>query len=207
MAATAARKLFVNWYNKTLQVSDTNGGAFALPTFNKYETIPFEIVIVQPEGSQFQRFNRVDISNLSLSIAINDTYDDAAPLAYQPSFSKDEDTNTFSGELALNTAAMNSYIGGQSTAAAFFEIEIQEGTARSKIFVGSITLQNAVTQNAVTTPTPVDEYFTKAQTEQQFVKKVMPSSEQITITSPMNLYQRIIGVGDDGMPIDNILPT
>ena len=44
---TATRKLFVNWDSKTLQVSDTNGGAFTLPYFNKYETVPFEVVIVE----------------------------------------------------------------------------------------------------------------------------------------------------------------
>lgn len=207
MAATAARKLFVNWYTKTLQVSDTNGGIFALPPFNKYETIPLEIVIVQPDGSQFNKFSRVDISSLSISVAINDTYDDASPLAYQPTFSKDEDTNTFSGELALNTVAMNAYIGAASTKDAFFEIEIQEGTARSKIFLAEIELQNSVTTTATTTPTPIDEFYTKAQSEQQFIKRVMPAGEQITMTSPSGTFQRIIGVSDAGQEIDQVLPT
>lgn len=207
MPATANLRLFVNWYLRSLQISDTNSGTFVLPSFRKYETVPLEIVIVEPDGTQFNRFSRVDISNLSLSVAINDTYDDAAPLAYQNTFSKDETTNTFKGELALNTAALNTYIGSADSKSGYFEIEMQEGTARSKICTQLITLYNAVTQTAVTVPTPADEYLTKAQQQAQFAQKVMPAGEQFTITSPGGLYTRTFGVDDGGAAIDIILPV
>lgn len=207
--ANGALKLFANIRSKLLQVSDRNGGAFVLPNFNKYETIPLEIVLVEPDTAAIglPQFRRIDISSLSISVAVNDTYDDASPLAYQPTFTKDEDLNMFSAELALNTAALNTYLGSSDTKAAYFEIEIQEGTARRKIYTAAITLQNAVTQVSSTTPTPVDEYLTKAQQVAQFVQKIMPASEQLTFTSPSGAYQRIIGVADDGSPIDQILPV
>ena len=209
MAATAARRIFVNWFRKQLQVSDRNGGPVVLPNFIKYETIPFEVVIVQPDVSVvgLDRYSRVDISNLSLSMAINDTYDDATPLVYQPTWTKNENENIFSAELALNTAALNSYLGSSDTKAAFLEIEVQEGTARSKIYIASVTLQNAVTQVTSTTPTPVDEYLTKSQQTAQFAQKVMPAGEQFTITSPSGAYVRIFGVTDGGTAIDQILPA
>ena len=124
--ATATRKLFVNLANKTLQVSDRNGSAFTLPAFNKYEVIPFDVVLVEPDPDlpSLQAFRRVDISNLSLSIALNDTYDDASPLCYQNTFSKNEDTNVFSGSLSLATAALNSWLNA-NTKSAYFEIEVQ----------------------------------------------------------------------------------
>lgn len=209
MAASATRKIFVNLSTKRLQVSDAKSGEFVLPQFNKYETVPFEVVIVEPSriALGIDRYSRVDISNLSLSIALNDTFDDASPLAYQNTFTKDEENNVFSGELAINTAALNSWLGSSDSKVAYFEIEIQEGTARNKIFTGQVTVQNSVTQVGASVPSPIDEYLTKAQTSAQFVQKILPAGEQITITSPSGTYQRILGVDDGGAAIDIILPV
>ena len=209
MAATAVRRLFVNWWTKQLQISDRNSGPFVLPAFQKYETVPFEIVIVEPavEAAGLSRFNRVDISNLSISVAVNDTFDSATPLAYQPTWAKNEDENVFSAELELNTALVNAYIGSSDSKTPYFEIEVQEGTARSKIFQASITLKNSVTTVSPAAPTPLDEYYTKQQAEAQFIRKVMGAGEQITMVSPSGNYLRILGVGDAGEPIDNIIPA
>lgn len=206
MAAIATRRLFPNLSTKTLQISDLNGGVFVLPPFTKYETVPMEIVIVEPDltSRRIDGFSRVDISNLSLSVAIHSGFDTAAPLAYQATWSKDEVQNVFSGELALNTALLNTYLGSSETKSAYFEIEIQEGTARQKIIILPITLQNAVTQVSAVAPTPQDEYYTKAQILAQFVPRVMGPGEQITITSQGNVKQRVLGVEDGGVSIDQI---
>lgn len=208
MSATATRKLFVNVQTKSLQISDRDGGVFALAPFNKYETVPLEIVLVESDLTSrgLPKFTRLDVSPLSISVAINQTFDSAAPLAYQPTFAKDEELNMFSAELALNTAALNTYLGSNTSMPAYFEVEIQEGTARSKIYTAVITLQNAVTQISSVAPTPVDEYLTKSQQVAQFFPRVGEASGQLTFTSPGSVYQRIIGVADDGSPIDQILP-
>jgi len=206
MAATAKPRIFVNWFTKRLQISDRKSGDFVLPAFTKYETIPFEVCIIEPDltSNGIDRFSRVDISNLSLSVTINDTLDDASPLVQQTSWTKNEDDNVFSAELSLNTVAMNAYITG-TTHTAYLEIEVQEGTARSKIFIGTITLQNAVSQVSSTAPTPLDEYFTKPQVTAQFAQKVLPAGEQFTITSPNGAYQRIFGVDNGGNVIDQVI--
>ena len=208
MAATALRTIFPNWVSKKLQVSDLDGGIVTLPPFVKYETVPFKVIIVQPDVTSpfLNKFSRVDVSPLSLKICINDTYDDAAPLACQDTWSKNEDQNWFTGELELNTSAFNTYIDTGATSA-YLEIELTEGTARSKIYVATIALQNAVGQVSATSPDPVEEYYTKPQTNAQFVQKVMPAGEQLTITSPGNVYQRILCVDDYGNAIDTILPV
>lgn len=209
MAATANRQWFVNWFSKSLQISDTNGGAFQLPNFHKYETIPLKIVIVEPDltSKGLNKFARVDVSGLSLTVSINETFDDAAPLVQQATWAKDEELNCFQAELPMNTAAMNSYLGASDTKTAYLEIEVQEGTARSKILVQQITIQNSVTQIGTITPAPVDEYFTKAQTAAQFWPMVGAPGAQLTITSPSNTYNRILGVDDGGAAIDIILPV
>ena len=206
--ATAFRRLFVNKETKTLQVSDTNGGPFILPYFNKYETIPLSVVIVEPDYTAvgINRFGRVDISPLSLKVAIHSGYDTASPLTEQTTWTKDETLNTFEGELPMNVAAMNTFIGSSATIAAVFEIEWSEGTARSKIVLPCI-LQNAVTQPGSAGPAATTEYYTKPETNAQFVAKIMPAGEQITITSPGNVYQRIIGVDDGGNVIDQVVPV
>jgi hypothetical protein len=107
--------------------------------------------------------------------------------------------------LSLNTAALNSWIGSESSKAAYFEIAITEGTARSVIYIASITLQNAVTQSGAVVPTPVDEFYTKAQADSQFVRKIEDGF--ITVQSPGGTYQRVIGVDDGGAAIDQILPV
>lgn len=207
--ATATRKIFVNWFSKVLQVSDTNGGVVELAPFYKYETVPFDIVIVEPnlEVIGFPRWNRVDISNLSIRAAINDTLDTASPLSYQPTFTKDESSNVFSGELDLNTSALNTWIGSSSSKSAYFEIELQEGTAVTKIYQALIEVKNSVVQIGVTSPSPVDSYLTTASADQQYARKVGAAGEQFTITSPGGVYQRVFGVDDGGNAIDQILPV
>lgn len=205
---TATRKLFVNWLTKLLQFSDTNGGIVTLPPFNKYENVPFEVVIVEPDPSAIgpPGFARIDISNLSLGIALNDTLDDATPLAYQNTFTKDEELNLFTGSLNLNTAALNTWLGSSDSKQGYFEIELQEGSSNtSKIYQVGVTVKNSVLQVGATVPSPADEYYTKAQADQQFVKPVGEAGRQLTLTSPGNVYQRILGVTDDGQPIDQIV--
>ncbi len=207
--ATATRKLFVNLATKQLQISDLNGGAFVLPAFQKYENVPFEVVFVEPdlEAVGLPAWARIDISNLSISVALNDTFDDASPLAYQNTFSKDETLNVFSGSLSLNTTALNTWIGSSDSKSAYFEIELSEGTNVIKAYQTTVTVKNSVSQINATVPSPVDEYYTKAQTSAQFVQKVMPAGEQITITSPGGVYQRVLGVDDGGNLIDQVLPV
>lgn len=206
--ATATRKLFVNWHTKALQFSDRSGAGVTLPEFNKYEAVPFEVVIVEPDptSTRVLGFRRVDISNLSMAMALNDTRDDAAPLAYQPTFTKDEDSNIFAGELNLNTAALNSWLDADSKTG-IFEIEVQEGTAVNKILVVEVTVKKGVIQVGAVAPTPADSYYTKDQADQQFMKPVGQAGRQQTYTSISNTYQRIIGVTDDGQPIDQIIPV
>jgi len=206
--ATATRKIFVNWLTKSLQVSDKNGGVIVLPPFQKYEVVPFEVVIVEPiEAVGILKYQRVDIGNLSMAMALNDTLDDASPLAYQNTFAKDETENKFSGDLSLATVGLNTWLGSNASLEAYFEIEIQEGTNISKIYQARVTVRNSVSQVGAIVPSPVDEYYTKAQADAQFDKPIGAAGVQKTITSPGNIYQRILGVTDAGEPIDQIVPV
>lgn len=203
MAATL--KVYVNTGLKVLQYSRTSGRIMSLPDFRKYESVPLEIVLLESDpDNQIDGFIVPDISNITLRVAIHSAYDTATPLAQQETWTKDTAARTFTAELALNTAGMNSFIGASETKQGYFEIEALEGTARRKVYVALVTLKNAVQQSATTAPTPVAEYITRAEVNASYVKNVGDAGQTVTVTSPGNTWQRIIGVGDDGTAIDDI---
>jgi len=207
--AGLSRKLFVNWHKKNLQLSDESATTVDPPAFQKYETVPLEVVIVEPcDPWGPNDFRRVDITGVSLSVSINDTLDDAAPLASQSSWTKDTSLNTFTGELSLNNAGMTSYIGSASTKAAFLEIEVREGaSATIKIYSAEITLKGSVVQLTTTAPSPQDEYLTRAQMEGLFVQFRNGAGKTITLVSPDGSTQRVLGCNDDGTGQDDYLPN
>lgn len=206
--AGLSRKLFVNWWTKKLQLSDESATPVDPPIFQKYETVPLQVVIVEPCSPWGpNNFVRVDITGISLTVAINDTLDDATPLASQSTFTKVTATNTFTGELSLNTAGMNSYIGSNSEKAAYLEIECIEGaSARPKIYTNAITLRGSLLQVATTSPDTNQEYLTRQQMEGIFVPFRLKPGQTISIPSAGSVYERILGANDDGSEQDDMLP-
>lgn len=198
------RKLWVNWVDKTLQYSDTLGTVVALPAFQKYETVPLQIVIVEPDPDSYGEFNRVDVSDMTLAVRINDTLDDASPLVEQTSWTKDTDQNCFTGNLVLNTAAFNTYIGSSDSLTAYFEIEAIEATARSKIYRAVVNLKQGVGTVTTTSPDPAQEYFTKEQQIGLFLQARLPPGVQITLVSEDSSATRTIGVSNNKEAIDII---
>lgn len=200
-----ARKLFVNWHTRSRQRSDLSSNPDPVETlgFLKYEQVPFEVVIVEPNPSGgLHSYQRVDITDLSLKMAINDTLDDATPLAEQTSWTKDTSTNTFSGILSLNTVAMNTYIDGDKTP--YFELEITDSNgARFKILSESCNVAKGVLQTTTTSPDPAKLYLTYEEILGIFAPRVMGPGETITWRSPDGTIHRIFGVRDDGSPQDD----
>lgn len=208
--AGLSRKIFINWQTKKLQLSDESSTPVDPPIFQKYETVPLQIVIVEPCSPWGpNNFQRVDITNITLTVAINDTLDDSTPLASQSTFNKTTATNTFNGDLVLNTANMNTYIGAAGTdKAAYFEIEAIEGaTTRTKIYTSLVTLKGSVLQTVTSSPDPLQEYLTRQQQEGIFVQFRLKPGQTISIPSPGNVYERVLGANDDGTEQDDMLPT
>lgn len=173
-------------------------------TFFKYEQIPFEVVIVAPNPpAGLNGFSRVNITNLGLKIAINDSLDDATPLAEQASWTKDTNTNIFSGTLNLNTAAMTSYVGS-SDKTPFFFVLIYDGTNWVPILQETCNVLVGTLQQTTTSPDPSRVYLDFDESMGVFVPRVMGAGESIIIPSPNGQYRRIIGCNDDGTARDDI---
>jgi hypothetical protein len=206
--AGLARKLFVNWHNKTLQLSDASATPVDPPIFQKYETVPLCVAIVQPcDPWGPNNFERLDVTNISLKVAINDTLDDATPLAEQATFTKNTNDNTFEGNLILNTAGFNTWIGSSATKEAYLEIEATEGVApRTKIYSKAITVKGSVLQPTTTSPDPTREYYTKGEMDGLFVQFRLQPGQTISIPNPANTHERVLGCTDDPNELDVILP-
>lgn len=207
--AGLARKLFVNWHTKTLQLSDESSTPVDPPILQKYETLPLCIAIVQPcDPWGPNDFERLDVTNISLKVAVNDTLDDASPLAEQASFTKNTSNNTFEGNLALNTGTFNSWIGSSESKTAYLEIEATEGAApRTKIYSKAITVKGSVLQPTTTSPDPTKEYYTKDEMNGLFVQFRLQPGQTISIPNLASTHERVIGCTDDPDKLDVILPT
>lgn len=193
------RKLFVNWLTKK-----RIGDGIDRMAFLKYEVIPFEIVFLEPQfQGKANEYNRVDITDISLKVAINDTLDDASPLAEQTSWTKNTANMTFSGNLSLNTAGMNSYIDGAKTP--YFEIEITDTTgARVKTLSELCAVSQGVLQTTTVSPDPLQTYITLDQAKGLFVPRILAVGETITWQDITGTSRRTIGVNPDFSPQDDV---
>lgn len=206
MAATLFRTFTVNWLDKRLQLSPENGGELVFPPLNKYECIPLKFFIVAQDVDQLT-FGKLPLDNLSLVVTINDAYDDTTPLVQQTSWTKDLAEQSFYGELDLNTALFNAYMGTNAVMNPKMSIMLTEGTARSEIWQSVITVIGSITPPAYVSPDPLQRYLTADEIEAMFVKYINVAGRQLTLTSPGNVQQRILGVTDGGTPIDQIIPV
>lgn len=206
MAATLFRTFTVNWVEKRLQLSPDNGGELNFPALNKYECVPFKFYIVEQDPGQLT-WGKLALDNLSLVVTINDTLDDSTPLVQQNTWAKDLTDNSFYGELDLNTALFNAYMAGSASMTPTMSIILTEGTARSEIWMSTITVKGSVLTPTYVSPDPLQRYLTADEIEALFVKFINVAGRELTLTSPGGIQQRILGVTDGGTPIDQIIPV
>lgn len=206
--AGLSRKLYIQWHKKVLVLSGDSCTEVDPPIFQKYETVPLKIYIVEPgEPWGPNDLSFVDITNVSLKVAINDTLDDAAPLAEQATFTKNTADNSFEGNLVLNNSTFNTWIGSDSSKAAYLEIEATEGAApRTKIYSKNITVKGSVLQPTTTSPDPTKEYYTKQEMEGLFVQFRLQPGQTISIPNPANTHERVLGCNDDATEADTVFP-
>ncbi len=203
---TVVQKLFVNIAEKRLQVSDINGGEVTLGELYKYQSLPLQVVLVEqdPDG-ELGQYERKSVSNLSLRISVNDTLDDASPLAQQASFTADSNENTLTGTLDLNTAGMTAYVGSASSVSAYLQIEFSEsGGGWVVIYQQALTIKNSVTQPTTTSPSVSATYRTAEESDGIYLTPIARAGIQIGLRSPSNTKVRWLGVDDNGTAIDYI---
>ncbi len=203
MSATLFRTFYVNWLEKRFQLSDTNGGELVLPPFVKYECIPFKFIIVAPDTDQLS-WGKIPVDNLALEVTISQDLDDTTPLAAQTSWSKDITEQSFYGELDLNTALMNAYVGTSEQVTPRLSIVLKEGTARTTIWQGPIVVNGSITVPTYTSPDPLQRYLTADEIDAQYVRWVNAPGRQLILVSEGNIKSVTHGVTDGGAVITQV---
>ena len=197
------KKLWVNTVEKQLQRSSTDGTPFIIPPgyFIQYEAQPLQIVLLSPDDEDPFAYNKLNVDNLGLIVSIDNELDGTTPLAQQDTWTKDTSQNTLRGDLDLNTALLNTAMTVDNFAA-YLEIEITDGTSKSKVLRASIAIRQGVTQPTTESPDPSKQYYTAQQSEGIFLKSKVAKGVQITLQSPDGSRTRTIGIDDDGNSID-----
>jgi len=200
-------KLAIDRQNKTLVAF--NGSITSLPALFQSNVASLQISVVDPTGDLGSPYSIVDEQGASLRVAVGATPTGTAggptPLALQDTFSYDSSSHWFTGTLDLNTAGVNSHIGANSSATAYFEVNLTLAGNRTTILQTTFLLKAVVDELTATVPTPTDQYLTKAEMLSTFARLVGANGQTIILKSPGGIYGRELGVNDDGTAIDNII--
>lgn len=188
------------------------GFATSLPAQFQSNTVDIEVQVVDPGGITASP-TVCDMSAYGMRVSVGDTPTGSSggpvPLALSTltwnAASVPTSPSRFVGSLALNTAAIDTYLGALPSKTAYFEVNLTIAGTRITIFQGSFEIKAVVDEGTSTVPTPTDTYLTKNESLATLVRKVGLPGELIVLTSPDGVYGRELGVSNSGAPIDNII--
>lgn len=111
----------------------------------------------------------------------------------------------FSGQLALNTAAINTLLNSATSATVSLTcIIIDQGGERTTALQTTTTIYKDLSGTATAQTTPGIVYYTAAEVSAMFARLLGSNGQQITLVSPDGARRRSLGVDDDGNAVDNI---
>jgi len=199
-------KLTIDRQNKAV-VGPPKGLIKNLPGLFQSNVPTLQISVVDPING-LGSYSLVDLNGFSMRVSIGDTPTGTAGgpavLALQDTFVWNAANKYFQADLALNTAAIDAFIGTAPSRGAFFEVNITGPSGRDTILQVGCTLKAVVDELTSVAPNPVDQYFTKAEQLALFAKKVGAPGERQVFTSQDGTAQREIGVNNDKSGIDNL---
>jgi hypothetical protein len=195
-------QLYVNIAEKTLVEGIASRTRVSLPPFFQGDTVSLEIAVLKrnPGGGYAAPFSKLTLSGYSCRVGlglapVGNTA--VTPAALQTTFTISAD-NLFTGDLALNTAGINTMLGSSAQVSGVFEIELGIGGTYETIFQTTVTLKAELIESAATVPTPTETYLTASETEAQFVAKVMGNGEAIYIPNEAGDFATKLWTDSDG---------
>ena len=200
-------KLCINRQSRELVAF--NGSATDIPPLFQSNVQDFQVQIVDPDPTQpLTGFIAVDGQGWGLRMSVGGTpagTPGQVPIALQDTWTWDPTNKWFTASLALNTAAIDSYLGSMASSAAYFEINSTSGGNRTTLLQSQILLLAVIDEQTTSPPGPVNSYLTKAECLALFAQLLGTPGTHIRLTSPGSIYARELGVNDDGSTIDNII--
>jgi len=190
-----------------------NGAVTQVPDLFQSNVQDFQIQIVEPDSSgsagTIGKYVAVDMAGFGLRLAIGaaptGTSGGPTPLALQDTFTWDSTNKWFTGSVALNVVAIDSFIGSAAQASAYIEVNSTYSGSRITMFQGGVTLRAVLDELTSTAPSPTDQYLTKAEMLALFAKLINDAGTVIVLKSPDGTRGRELGVANDGTAIDNMI--
>ena len=149
-------KLFIDTFERKLVKSATSALPVELGNIFREDYIDLEIQLLEPTASLTDPYTIIDITSLSLQVAIGTPGSD--PEALQSTWTKNTTTNIFSGSLNINTTEMVAAFTAATTDSInrFLEVEV-EGTSSQyhTVLQKGVTLSKDIIVHPLVAPVDV----------------------------------------------------
>ncbi len=193
--------LYVNVTRQILQASSSNGAEVPCPSFTVGDVYDLKVLFVEQTGTGFGASSFTVLSPGSLGCKVGIGVRGASPLVLQ-------DTFTVSGNFLV--AQLDCTPAGYASAVdagthLYLEVKAGDSGNFKTVYQEACVNRRAVSTSASVSPAPVDQYYSKAEIDALFVRKVNAAGVTVTFTSPDGASQRIIGVNDDKSAADNVI--
>jgi hypothetical protein len=169
----------------------------------------FQVQVIEPDPSgKPGAYVIVDLNGSGLRMSVGDTPQGAVgptPLALQDTFTWDSTNKWFTAALALNTAAIDTFLGAGASKPAYFEVNLTTAGNRITLLQVVFNLKAVVDELTAVAPVATDQFLTKAECLALFAKLLGDTGQRVVFRSASGVYGRELGVGDNGQAIDNII--
>lgn len=179
----------------------------SLPDLFQSNTISLQIQVADPGPSSTpvqvtqQQYVVANMGAFGMRAAIGDTPEGVTgptPIALQDTMVWDPVNLWFAGDIALNTTAVNDFIGTSAVKPAYFEVNLTLLTTRTTILQITFNLKAVVDELAGVVPTPTDVFLTAAETKAQFVPQKGAAGQTFILVSPDGTKSMELGVDNNG---------
>jgi len=200
-------KLTVDRQNKTLV--SFSGSVGSIPDCFQSNILSLQIQIVDPTGSFNPAYSIVDMNGFGLRASVGGaptgTSGGPTPLALQDTFAWDSTNKWFTADLALNTTAIDNFIGALQLATAYFELNLTASGNRLTILQKPFALRAVVDELTSTAPSPTDQYLTRAEIISQFMPLKGANGQTFILVSPNGSISAELGIDNNGNLTTKIL--
>lgn len=185
-----------------------NGTPGQMPDCFQSNTLSLQIQVVDSPTAALALPTVADLAGFGLRASVGmqptGTAGGPTPLALQDTFTWDPVNKWFTGSLALNVAAINTFIGALSSIPAYFELNLTSPTPDT-ILQTLFNLRAVVDEGTTTVPPTTDIYLTQAAIIATFAPRVGKPGQTQIFVSPTTGKKLEIGCNDDGSFLCNLI--
>lgn len=196
-----AQELIIDLQRKQL-VGDLRGAEWRMPQPFHSEVLGLRCRFLNynPQGDAYFNLGNFTLQNISgsaLTIAVLKA-SDLSLLASQTSWAYDAANNVITGLLDLYTVGMIAAIGAASSLACKFLVKLVTAADGTYVLMNDLTVQRDPVSAGIGAPVPSSSYYTAAEMDARYLKKVEDAGIVWTSKSPTTGRQTIWGTNEDG---------